>query len=498
MPLMEKKISNFGTSKLTSKRYINSSLVVACVGAGFLGFLMLFCSGKKIIWTLLAMTFCILSFQGLSSLRSSRKGIVFGILSFICAAFIFYRPDIGCSFKTLWIKSWWFYPISLGGLVGLCIAWATKMIYLPQLMAFFHSLVGLATSLLTLSLLIMYGRFPQNIYTHTFVELSLGGIMAAITFTGSVIAGLKIQGWIKYKKLALDKWILSGTGIGVLALLGIFVFWPSLWILSSLLIVSGMFGALIVLSVGGADMPVVISLLNSCSGWAALGIGFSLNHPLFIVVGAIVGFSGAILSYTMCKGMNRSLINVLWKPEETAAAAISTKPVKSLSWEDAAFILTAAQSIIVVPGYGLAAARAQYALCELMGELKDKGAIVRYAIHPVAGRMPGHMNVLLAEANISYEDTYEFDEIQAEFSNTDVVIVIGANDIVNPLANTDPASSIYGMPIFNVGKAKTVFFVKRSMAPGYAGLDNPLFYEQNTFMIFGDAKKVCEDIMKNL
>jgi NAD(P) transhydrogenase subunit beta len=449
---------------------------------------------SKLLGVALSMIFCVLAFASLSSLKTAQHTLLWAGMSFGCAALSFLASAPLDHIEGI-------APIGLGALVGIGMTRSAQMIHLPQLMAFFHALVGLATALLTIVLLVYHTHSGEALAFHTAFELSIGGVMAAITFTGSIVAALKLQGWTRFmiSPLLTDKRVIMGTALCTFLLSLLFWGWPALWVLSLLLLAASVFGAVGVLPIGGADMPVVISLLNSCSGWAALGIGFSLHHPLFIVVGSIVGFSGAVLSYSMCKGMNRSLWDVLWPSTPQAfVAQTSQRAVQSLSPEDAGFMLSSSEKVIIIPGYGMASAQAQHALRELSDELKAKGIQVRYAIHPVAGRMPGHMNVLLAEANISYDDIFEYEDICADFSQADVALVIGANDIVNSLAKTDPASSIYGMPVFPVEKARSVLFIKRSMAPGYAGLDNPLFYEPNTFMIFGDAKKVCEGIIKSL
>jgi H+-translocating NAD(P) transhydrogenase subunit beta len=444
----------------------------------------------------------ILALRGLSSPVTSRSGNMFGIAGMVIA--------IG---TTLALPNVVSYPLIIAGIVigaaiGTFIALRIQMTALPQLVAAFHSLVGLAAVCVATAAFYAPSAYgigePGAIRTESLIEMALGTAIGAITFTGSIIAFGKLQGLITGKPLVfpLQHPLNALLGLVLLAVGGWFVIDQpdiSFWLI---VILSLVIGFLLILPIGGADMPVVISMLNSYSGWAACGIGFTLANSLLIVTGALVGSSGAILSYIMCKGMNRSIFNVILGGFGTEGGAVAAgaghgdKAVKSGSAEDAAFIMKNASLVIIVPGYGMAVAQAQHALKELADVLKKEGATVKYAIHPVAGRMPGHMNVLLAEANVPYDEVFELDEINSDFASADVAYVIGANDVTNPAAKTDPKSPIYGMPILDVEKAKTVLFVKRSMASGYAGVENELFYRDNTMMLFGDAKKMCEQIVK--
>jgi NAD(P) transhydrogenase subunit beta len=399
--------------------------------------------------------------------------------------------------------------IAIGGGIGAFIARSIAMTAMPQLVAAFHSLVGLAAVLVAAAALYAPEAFgiekiTGGIEGQSLIEMSLGVAIGALTFTGSIIAFLKLDGRMSGKPILLPNRHLINIGLAValVLLIVIFFFTETAVVFWLIVLVALVLGVLLIVPIGGADMPVVISMLNSYSGWAAAGIGFTLGNTALIITGALVGSSGAILSYIMCKGMNRSFISVILGGfgGETAAVggAEEHRPVKIGSAEDAAYILKNAQKVIIVPGYGMAVAQAQHALREMADKLKAAGVEVKYAIHPVAGRMPGHMNVLLAEANVPYDEVFELDDINSEFAQTDVAYVIGANDVTNPSAEDDPKSPIYGMPVLQVWKAGTVMFVKRSLASGYAGIDNPLFYRDNTMMLLGDAKKMTEEIVKAL
>jgi NAD(P) transhydrogenase subunit beta len=444
----------------------------------------------------------ILALKGLSSPTSSRRGNMFGMIGMaIAIATTLAQPGMG-SFQ------WIVIAMAVGG-IGAVIALRIEMTAMPQLVAAFHSLVGLAAVFVAVAALHApeaYGIAGADgvIKTASRIEMSLGVIIGAITFTGSIIAFAKLQALMSGAPVTFPMQHLVNllVGLVIVALMVGFCLNQSpalFWIMTALALAIGI---MIIIPIGGADMPVVISMLNSYSGWAAAGIGFTLQNTALIIVGALVGSSGAILSYIMCKGMNRSFISVIlggFGAEDGAqAAGRSDKTVKSGSADDAAFIMSNAESVIVVPGYGMAVAQAQHILREMADELKKAGVKVTYAVHPVAGRMPGHMNVLLMEANVPYEEVFELDEINSDFATADVAFVIGANDVTNPAAHNDPQSPIAGMPILDVEKAKTVLFVKRSLSPGYAGIDNEVFYQDTTMMLFGDAKKMVEEIVKAL
>ena len=456
------------------------------------------------IFYLISGVLFILALRGLSSPETSRQGNFFGILGMVIAITVTFLSIGNFSSGFIYVLIF----LLIGGLIGTFIAYKIPMTAMPELVAGFHSLVGLAAVFVAISAFLNPEAFnlgsPGNIKLGSLIEMSIGAVVGAITFSGSIIAFLKLRG------------IMSGSPItfrgqhllNALILISIIVLTYLLcstqssnlfWIL---LAVSFLIGFLLIVPIGGADMPVVISMLNSYSGWAAAGIGFTLENSALIITGALVGSSGAILSYIMCKGMNRSFFNVILggfgATEQSLSKDNEKKPVKSGNAEDAAFLMKNASSVIIVPGYGMAVAQAQHALREMVDTLKKNDIKVTYAVHPVAGRMPGHMNVLLAEANVPYDEVFELEEINNDFANADVAFIIGANDVTNPVAKTDPQSPIYGMPVLDVEKCKSVLFVKRSLSPGYAGIDNELFYRENTLMLFADAKKMTEDIIKNL
>ncbi|MFD1331184.1 NAD(P)(+) transhydrogenase (Re/Si-specific) subunit beta [Methylopila musalis] len=457
---------------------------------------------------LIAGVLFILSLQGLSSPATSRRGNTMGIAGMTLAILttLFVSPPHGVGGWLLVILG-----LGVGGAIGALTAKRIAMTAMPQLVAAFHSLVGLAAVLVAAAALYAPEAFGigavGHIHGQSLVEMALGVAIGAITFTGSLIAFAKLDGRMSGKPILLPMRHIINIGLAALiVVLGVvFVVTESHFVFWLIVLASLAFGFLIIIPIGGADMPVVVSMLNSYSGWAAAGIGFTLGNLALIITGALVGSSGAILSYIMCKGMNRSFISVILGGFGGDAAAGSggagggeQRPVKQGSADDAAFIMKNASKVIIVPGYGMAVAQAQHALREMADKLKEEGVEVKYAIHPVAGRMPGHMNVLLAEAQVPYDEVFELEDINSEFSGADVAFVIGANDVTNPAAKTDKTSAIYGMPILDVEKAGTVLFIKRGMAAGYAGVENELFFRDNTMMLFGDAKKVTEAIVKGL
>ena len=445
----------------------------------------------------------IMALRGLSSPETARKGNLYGIVGMLIAVITTIAMPNVLSYGLI------ISGILIGGAIGTVIALKIQMTALPQLVAAFHSLVGLAAVFVAAAAYYTpeaYGiGAPGEIGVGSLVEMSLGTAIGAVTFTGSIIAFGKLQAIFRSAPVIFKGQHPLNALLGLL--LVAFVVWfcmtqdpTAFW---AIVILSLVIGVLLIIPIGGADMPVVVSMLNSYSGWAACGIGFTLANTALIVTGALVGSSGAILSYIMCKGMNRSIINVILggfgaEAGTAVAGGDDDRPVTSGSPEDAAYFMKNAESVIIVPGYGMAVSQAQHALREMADLLKEHGVKVRYAIHPVAGRMPGHMNVLLAEANVPYEDVLELEEINRDFSSTDVAFVIGANDTTNPAAKTDETSPIYGMPILDVEEAGTVYFIKRSMATGYAGVQNELFFKDNTVMLFGDAKEVCEKIVSSI
>lgn len=459
---------------------------------------------------MVAAVFFIMSLRGLSSPETSRQGNIFGMLGMtIAVVTTVMNPDIVS-------YDWIIGAIVVGGAIGFITARRIAMTDMPQLVAAFHSLVGLAAVLVAGSAFLNPVSFgiadaAGQMFMASKIEMSLGIAIGAITFSGSVIAFAKLNGTMSGAPIMLParhliNLVIAAAIVGGIAWFavdqsamvgGISVFW-------AVTILSFIIGFLLIIPIGGADMPVVVSMLNSYSGWAAAGIGFTLQNTALIVTGALVGSSGAILSYIMCKAMNRGFISVIlggFGGEDAAAAGplgAETRPVKQGSAEDAAFIMKNAGKVIIVPGYGMAVAQAQHALKEMADILKEEGVDVAYAIHPVAGRMPGHMNVLLAEAAVPYDEVFELEDINSEFAGADVAFVIGANDVTNPAAKTDKSSAIYGMPILDVEKAGTVLFIKRSMGSGYAGVENELFFRDNTMMLFSDAKKMVEEINKSL
>ncbi|MDH6268834.1 NAD(P) transhydrogenase subunit beta [Rhizobium sp. SG_E_25_P2] len=447
----------------------------------------------------------IMALRGLSHPSTSRKGNLYGMVGMgiaIVTTLLLAKPSVGGLALII-------LGLAIGGGAGAVIARRIAMTSMPQLVAGFHSLVGLAAVLVAAAALYAPSSFGigevGEIHGQALIEMSLGVAIGAITFTGSIIAFLKLDGRMSGKPIMLPMRHVINIAIfaAIVVLIGVLVATESYFVFWLIVLLSLAFGVLLIIPIGGADMPVVVSMLNSYSGWAAAGIGFTLGNLALIITGALVGSSGAILSYIMCKGMNRSFVSVILggfggDAGASAAADNSDKTVKQGSADDAAYLMANASKVIIVPGYGMAVAQAQHALREMGDKLKEAGVEVKYAIHPVAGRMPGHMNVLLAEANVPYDDVFELEDINSEFAQADVAYVIGANDVTNPAARDDKSSPIYGMPILDVDKAKTCLFVKRSLGSGYAGIDNTLFYKDGTMMLLGDAKKVTEDIVKAL
>ncbi len=458
---------------------------------------------SAILYLISAVCF-ILALKGLSSPASARSGNMFGIAGMtIAVVTTLLAPNVS-AYLTIFVA------VAAGAAIGTITALRIQMTAMPQLVAAFHSLVGLAAVLVAAAALYApeaYGIGSSgDIKSASLIEMSLGAVIGAITFTGSIIAFAKLQALMSGSPIVFPGQHLLNllAGLVIIGLIVLFcltggesysVFW-------AMIALALLLGILIIIPIGGADMPVVVSMLNSYSGWAAAGIGFTLQNPALIIVGALVGSSGAILSYIMCRAMNRSFFSVILGGfgAETSGTSSdnSDRNAKSGSSDDAAFIMKNAQNVIIVPGYGMAVAQAQHSLREMADLLKDQGVNVKYAIHPVAGRMPGHMNVLLAEANVPYDEVFELEEINNDFASCDVAFVIGANDVTNPAAKKDPASPIAGMPILDVEKASTVLFVKRSLSPGYAGIDNEVFYSDKTMMLFGDAKQMVEGIVKSL
>ncbi|MBO9559957.1 MAG: NAD(P)(+) transhydrogenase (Re/Si-specific) subunit beta [Caulobacter sp.] len=457
----------------------------------------------------------ILALRGLSSPETSRKGNTYGMVGMAIA--------VATTLATLWSQGA-LDPVTIGlivagvavgGGVGAVIARRVPMTSMPQLVAAFHSLVGMAACLVAVAAIYTPAAYHiatadgSGVQLKSLIELSLGLAIGAITFTGSVIAFAKLNGNMSGAPILLPARHLINIviALAIVALVVVLVMsgGHALWAFWAIFALSLLIGVTLIVPIGGADMPVVVSMLNSYSGWAAAALGFTLENTTLIITGALVGSSGAILSYIMCKGMNRSFISVIlggFGADAGAAAGpggkVETRPVKQGSADDAAFIMKNASKVIIVPGYGMAVSQAQHALREMADKLKEEGVEVKYAIHPVAGRMPGHMNVLLAEANVPYDEVFELEDINSEFSTADVAFVIGANDVTNPAAKTDPQSPIFGMPILDVEKARTVLFIKRGMSSGYAGVENELFFRDNTMMLFGDAKKMVEGIVKGL
>jgi H+-translocating NAD(P) transhydrogenase subunit beta len=454
---------------------------------------------------LVAGSLFIMALRGLSHPSSSRQGNLYGMIGMAIAVLttLALAKPVGLLPWALILGG-----LAIGGVIGGVTAKRIPMTAMPQLVAAFHSLVGLAAVFVAAAAFYAPDAFgiASNgiIHKQSLIEMALGAAIGAVTFTGSVIAFLKLDGRMSGSPILLPARHIVNLALGVALIASIMMFFSTqaalwFWIIAA---ISFALGLLLIIPIGGADMPVVVSMLNSYSGWAAAGIGFTLANTALIITGALVGSSGAILSYIMCKGMNRSFLSVIAGGfgGETSGPAQKgeAKPVKQGSAEDAAFMMKNAETVIIVPGYGMAVAQAQHALREMADHLKKSGVTVKYAIHPVAGRMPGHMNVLLAEANVPYDEVFELEDINSEFAQADIAFVIGANDVTNPAAKEDPTSPIYGMPVLEVWKAKTVMFIKRGMSSGYAGIDNSLFWRDNTLMLFGDAKKMTEEINKGM
>ena len=463
-------------------------------------------SNLSAIFYLVSGILFILALRGLSSPDTSRQGNYFGIAGMIIAIVVTFLSIGNFSTSLVYVIIF----LVIGGTIGVFIAFKIPMTAMPELVAGFHSLVGLAAVFVAIAAFLNPEAFNLgvvgDIKLASLIEMSIGAAVGAITFSGSIIAFLKLRGIMSGSPITFSGQHLLNLmlGIGIFVLIFYLCKTQSANIFWTVVIISFLVGVLLIIPIGGADMPVVISMLNSYSGWAAAGIGFTLENTALIITGALVGSSGAILSYIMCKAMNRSFFSVILGGFGAESSGDETKekkdqkPVKSGNAEDAAFLMKNASSVIIVPGYGMAVAQAQHALREMVDKLKKNDIKVTYAIHPVAGRMPGHMNVLLAEANVPYDEVFELEDINNDFANSDVAFVIGANDVTNPIAKTDPKSPIFGMPVLDVEKCKSVLFVKRSLSPGYAGIDNELFYRDNTLMLFADAKKMTEDIVKNL
>ncbi|MGV6820894.1 MAG: NAD(P)(+) transhydrogenase (Re/Si-specific) subunit beta [Parvularcula sp.] len=459
------------------------------------------------LFYIIAAIFFVLALRGLSSPETSRQGNRFGMIGMGLAIFATLFSEKFLAHVGFGGWFWVIVAVAAGAIPGAMIARRVAMTSMPQLVAFFHALVGLAAVLIAWAAFLSPVAFgvgePGHIEPRAIIEMAIGVVIGAVTFSGSLIAFAKLDGRMSGKPILLPARHIVNIALGLASLALVVLLstgTQSAFLFLLLTLIAVALGFLLIIPIGGADMPVVVSMLNSYSGWAAAGIGFTLENMALIVTGALVGASGAILSYIMCKAMNRSFFNVILGGFGGEDMAVSgggeERPVKQGAADDAAFLMKNAGKVIIVPGYGMAVAQAQHALREMADLLKEEGVDVKYAIHPVAGRMPGHMNVLLAEANVPYDEVFELEDINSEFATTDVAFVIGANDVTNPAAKTDKTSPIYGMPILDVENAGTVLFVKRGMASGYAGVQNELFFRDNTMMLFGDAKKMCEDIIK--